>query len=272
METKGVSYTVLEAWVAMLKEDMPNSAVPYTYGVVNANRDRGFELHIPPGRAGVSTMIKSAQRNAPETEQAKPLSVDGIKEGFKKAHSERDLNVMLVLTAAWFTCSRVDAVLSMVEDELVFHSKKGLEVVHIRFHKKKGQVHAVDRKIDMEAVNAGPPLCVKKKLWGEGDAKLCPVVIFKKLQERYAIQEVAPYQKLQRSIKQLMPELSSHSSRVGGVCTLLRSGLDPVAVEALADWDSEMIQHYSKSMILQPYLVQVMKFYNPTGLGHLYAF
>ena len=61
-----------------------------------------------------------------------------------------------------------------------------------------------------------------------------------------------------------------HSTRVGGTCMLLRAGLDMRIMSAVADWSSDMVEHYGKKVMLSPDCVEPVAFYNPVSLNASY--
>ena len=63
---------------------------------------------------------------------------------------------------------------------------------------------------------------------------------------------------------------TAHSSRVGGVCILLRAGLPENIVSNICNWESDIIKRYSKRLALEPSLVEPYKFYNPKAFSHMY--
>ena len=61
-----------------------------------------------------------------------------------------------------------------------------------------------------------------------------------------------------------------HSTRVGAVCYLVKSGLDPVIISRLANWSSDQIGRYGTRLALDPDVVVAWAFYNPVGLRGSY--
>ena len=61
-----------------------------------------------------------------------------------------------------------------------------------------------------------------------------------------------------------------HSTRVGAVRYLVKSGLDPVIISRLANWSSDQIGRYGTRLALDPDVVVAWAFYNPVGLGESY--
>ena len=64
---------------------------------------------------------------------------------------------------------------------------------------------------------------------------------------------------------------TAHSSRVGGVCMLLRAGLAENIISNICNWESNMVKRYGKKLALQPTLVEAYKFYNPKSLKNSYT-
>ena len=51
---------------------------------------------------------------------------------------------------------------------------------------------------------------------------------------------------------------------------LLRAGLAEHVVSAVANWQSDMVKHYGRRVLLEPSLVEPYPFYNPAALSSLY--
>jgi hypothetical protein len=62
-----------------------------------------------------------------------------------------------------------------------------------------------------------------------------------------------------------------HSTRVGGTCMLIRAGLDMKIISALADWSSDMVEHYGKKVMLNPECIEPIAFYSPKALARSYG-
>jgi hypothetical protein len=62
-----------------------------------------------------------------------------------------------------------------------------------------------------------------------------------------------------------------HSCRVGGTCTLLKAGLEPKVISALAMWTSEQIDRYGVMVMCMPSLVCPFQFFNPRELAGAYG-
>lgn len=64
---------------------------------------------------------------------------------------------------------------------------------------------------------------------------------------------------------------SPHSTRVAGTCFLLRCGLLPAVISALADWESNMVERYGRRVLLNPNIVEPFRFYNPKSMSTSYG-
>ena len=62
-----------------------------------------------------------------------------------------------------------------------------------------------------------------------------------------------------------------HSTRVSGVCYLLRGGLLPMIISTIADWHNDMINRYGRKMMLDPQLAEAIQFYNPRSMKACYG-
>ena len=58
---------------------------------------------------------------------------------------------------------------------------------------------------------------------------------------------------------------AAHSTRVAGVCYLLRAGVPEWVVSILANWSSNQVQRYANRLALDPGLVLPWAFFNPSA-------
>ena len=95
------------------------------------------------------------------------------------------------------------------------------------------------------------------------------------------IMNQANYEQLHRGLKNLCEKahcivwgpvpkdnqwFTTHSFRVGGICTLIRSGLSSSVIVSLALWkDHNQILKYATVANLQPGSYQPYRFFNPRG-------
>ena len=116
-----------------------------------------------------------------------------------------------------------------------------------------------------------------------GKLELCPVAVFRKLRERAKGLSLCNIGKgeFQRTLNHLLKKAkipnnapgrerqlyTQHSTRVTGTCYLLRCGLLPLIISAIADWSSDMVSRYGRRILLNPLLVEPVKFYNPKSMG-----
>ena len=49
------------------------------------------------------------------------------------------------------------------------------------------------------------------------------------------------------------------------------SGCAPLIFSAMADWTSDMVSRYGRKLMLNPSMVEPVKFYNPVSLKHSYG-
>ena len=63
---------------------------------------------------------------------------------------------------------------------------------------------------------------------------------------------------------------TAHSTRVAGVCYLLRAGLPETVISVLDNWTSNQIQRYANRLALGPGLMSPSLFFNPLPLA-MYA-
>ena len=64
---------------------------------------------------------------------------------------------------------------------------------------------------------------------------------------------------------------SAHSTRVAGVCYLLKAGLAETVIDTLCNWKSHQIKLYGKRVMLDPTLVEPFVFNNPVSLANSYT-
>ena len=57
---------------------------------------------------------------------------------------------------------------------------------------------------------------------------------------------------------------TAHSTRVAGVCYLLRAGVPEWVVSILANWSLNQVERYANRLALDPGLVSPWAFFNPS--------
>ncbi len=147
----------------------------------------------------------------------------------------------------------------------------------------KGSVRQKSIELSFEPVQSLGVL--KNPFYGEID--IDPTNIFRLLKERSGGKFLSNVRasSFQRTLDHLLeragiPNFSldrnrkpwtHHSTRVTGCCMLLRCGADAAMVSAIAGWESDMVSHYGRKILLSPNLVEPVKFYNPYSMRGKYG-
>jgi hypothetical protein len=208
------------------------------------------------------------------------------------------MEFLLNFLGAWFLCARAQSFLSIKTDSVAFRkTQAGRALVTLKITVAKGK-GSFEHKPELEATKGAiktPRIELPNLESGATFLDLCPVAVFRELKERSTSDTLsnfgagdAGYRKWYTATRtfflksgyDLKAEIDNperkrfgytlHSTRVGGVCTLLRAGLSPAIITTLAMWESEMIDHYARVVHLRPSCVEPMRFYNPEQLSECY--
>ena len=182
------------------------------------------------------------------------------------------------------SCQRIDSFMGLDERDISFAS--GQKRVKLEFRNLKGEKKNKTHTVEFERLTQG---VVKVNNTRYGKRNLCPVELMSTIVKRKRDAGMdslfsMKYATYLRSLNKLCDAAgienhsparrralhTAHSSRVGGVCMLLRAGLSENVVSNLCNWDSDIIKRYSKRLALEPSFVEPYKFYNPKALNHLY--
>jgi hypothetical protein len=231
-----------------------------------------------------SDLFTGLERGAKEEEQAWPATVTFISRLYEVAQNAHDLETWLILAESTLSCQRIDSFMGLDETDVSFTS--GQKRVKLEFRHLKGEKKNKTHTVEFERLTQG---VVKVNNTKYGKRNLCPVELMSTIVElkRDSGRDTLfsmKYATYLRSLSKLCDAAgianhcegrrralyTAHSSRVGGVCMLLRAGLSENVVSNICNWDSDIIKRYSKRLALEPSFVEPYKFYNPISLSHLY--
>ena len=271
----------LETFAAALSASQAYSnPCVYFFGILRANRDRGHDLHDPAGR--ISDITTALDRGTPVEEQCEPIGLQTLRTLAGAVVSDSDFDVLLTILGAFFSRSRIDSFLSLSVADVV----PEVAGTKVAFSKLKGTVRKREEWVEFQRLEDHAPF--KTRL---GDVPCCPAAVFGLLRDRACARgdarlcKVHKYNKFLESMKSLFQQAgienevegrsrhlyTAHSTRVGGVCTLLRAGLAEKVISTLAGWKSNMIERYSRRVVLEPSIVEPFAFFNPVTLKGSYS-
>ena len=254
------------------------------------NRALGHVLDDP--LKTVAKCLTGMARGLSEPDQKRPLSVSRLQSLFQAVSSDVEFAAALSMCGAFLTLSRVSSMLALKREEIVLGRAREshLRQVTITITVLKGKGRISRDTVTLEEVPDAPllragwsPLSIPKRL------PLCPVRIFE------VLRKVDVHVTLERKYSRLYHVLNgsegytalfvqaglcsqgektygTHSCRIGGTCTLLKSGLSQSVVQAVGRWKSaEMVDHYARQVLLNPNCVEEFRFYNPVSLAGQYT-
>ena len=192
-----------------------------------------------------------------------------------------DFDTVLGLVCALFTLARVDCFLTRGPDDI---RDMGGRKVQVMLSRLKGE----RRRQVLDPVFERLPQCAGEfcPVWTPlGVVLLCPVAAFRLLRARAVragalrVAQCGTGQALIRRLSHLceragVPQrdpdrnrnlFTAHSTRVAGVCYLLRAGVPEWVVSILANWSSNQVQRYANRLALHPGLVSPWGFFNPSA-------
>ncbi len=277
--TSRCAYTTLAAFSEFLRQSDFKSPT-YIHAVIRENKDL---RHPPVAPEDVKDILSAFERDQEEPEQDEPFSLDLLRKLFAACETDIDINTALVACGAFFTLSRIDSFLHLKKADINCVSD---DCIRLTPTVLKGHKRVSDKPVEFERIDSEMPFtsCI-------GDIVCCPVAIMLILRDRApsgsdSLVHFNSYDKYERSLKALMRKASieyepsegrkrarysTHSSRIGGVCTLLRAGLSESVISIVARWKSDMIKRYAERVVLMPTIVQPCKFYNPRALKNSYS-
>lgn len=243
----------------------------------NEHRARGFPPLEDDGRIGAAAA--ALEQGLPEHEQAEPFTLQILQELYARASSEKDVDLILVLLGSIYTLARADAFAQILCEDVEIY----LSGARVTQRALKGAKRTRTLPMTFERVPALGSLPNSRF----GALPLCPVAVFERLKSRAKQELLSNIGKtsLQRMLDHLLDRagihnkvegrerrrFSPHSTRVAGACFLLRCGLIPSVISAMADWNSNMVEHYGRRLLLDPSFIEPLKFYNPNAMAASYG-
>lgn len=224
------------------------------------------------------------ERDAKESEQSWPSTIRILSSLYKAVSNEHDFETWLIFAESTMVLQRIDSFMGIEEEDVKFSD--GQRRAKMDFHKLKGEKRSKTHTVEFERITTG---AVQVENLKYGKRNLCPVELMSTIIKRKhdAGRDTLfsmKYGTYLRSLSKLCEAagienhspgrrralFTAHSSRVGGVCMLLRAGLAENVISNICNWDSDIIKRYSKRLALEPSFVEPYKFYNPKALAHLY--
>ena len=276
----------IERFAAHLSVGGKYASANYVFAVLRENKDRRHEFVDPYDVVGdIETACK---RDTDPSEQAMPFAQSIIRRLFGACDTEQDVETALTAAGATFACSRSDAYLRVLLEDVIEKDQR----VGLTLRNTKGPRSKNEHYIEFERLGglADEPYVTPN----HGSFPACPADFLLTMMERRRMTDpeakllnsTKDYQKYYRSLEVLLKRAGiqnvipgrkhklyeTHSSRVGGVCTLVRAGLAHNTISVIADWTSDMIKHYAKRVMLEPSLCGPYAFYNPISLKGQYNF
>lgn len=276
----------VETYAAYLKREKYLSPWTYISAILRYHKDHHKTVPIEDPNNRLKDLSTAVERDLPPQEQMWPINLEMLRKLFADCRNDLDLDVALVLTAAFFSCARIGSILELdLEGDVVF--TEGDAMVKVDLPPPKGEIRdnkhhlEFERLLDMERP-------FKSFI---GDIQCCPVCIFKMLQRRKSTGSFRDYNQYERSLsfsvdragilpseagdsseKRKRKYISTHSGRIGGTCCLLKAGLSQRTISVIGHWadDSKMLIRYAKFVIQRPSAVQGLAFYNPRSFKNQY--
>ena len=241
--------------------------------------------HQPAGfhldRDWAKGLVTALERGLPPQEQAEPLLIPVLRSLGAAVSTEVDFTTVLGLVCALFTLARVESFLTLCPEDV---QDVGRDRVRVRLSRLKGERRrgVVDPVFERLAACAGE----FRPIWTPlGVVPLCPVQAFRLLRLRArnvgapTVAQCDTDQTLIRRLSHLCRRagvqqrdpgrdrnrFTAHSTRVAGVCYLLRAGVPEWVVSILANWSSDQVKRYARRLALDPGLVLPWAFFNPSA-------
>ncbi|CAD7970839.1 unnamed protein product [Amoebophrya sp. A25] len=258
----------------------------YVHAILRESR-RVSGVEFADGVPSLKEMLNALERGLPDAEQCEPMRFALLSKLAEASETDVDFDIVLALLCSLFLLTRVDSFLSIrYQDVLCDEDSASVEVSNLKGSKRQKSLTIFFERVAPEDFQI-PALRSNK-----GIVRACPVAAFTLLKARAAERGCAvdaavcalTYSKFMRGLDVLLAKAgvenaaegkkrklySSHSTRVGGVCVLLRAGLCDTIISTLANWSSDMVKRYSSRVVLQPTIVEAFPFYNPRALAQQY--
>ena len=238
----------------------------------------------------VDDAVAAYEHDAPESEQAYPFSKSLLLSMGANARGTVQEDAALIAAGSFCVLGRCESFGLMGPDSISFgKTLAGSEVVQVKLTNLKG--HPPDFALDF-SIEQLPD--AESFVVGRLTLRLCPVSIFRQIKGRMGAKGgllgsmasgargLSAYSAklhtafdgmLKRSgVDNKIPgrkrrKFTSHSSRVGGACVLLKSGTPEASVANLAHWAShEMVSRYARRLVFSPNCVDHWRWCN-AGAG-----
>ena len=215
------------------------------------------------------------------------MTIGKLRHWAQHAQTEYDHVLVLALLCAMFSLARADSFLSIRVQDIEDYAPDKVEV-HLK--KLKWEVRHEEVSMVFERLppaRPGSPLAPIVSPYGS--IPLDPVLAFRMyrawIQKNTHVQRIQVYDTLLRSIHRLVTQsgmenhrvgreralYTPHSTRVAGVCYLLKAGLEPNVISVLANWSSDQIRRYGTRHTRNPHEFEEFAFYNPVALARSYG-
>ena len=286
-----VTKLALEIFAGVLKEsEAYKTPAPMIFAVLDANKERKHEY--PLQGDDLSDILTSLERGMSDAEQAFPLGVIELRKMAAAVRNEVDFDVWLSVAGAFFTLSRIDSFLSMTLGDVSFSGEGSNSKVTIKLSNLKSvegwKASKKHLEFELEQVEGYEKFEFPQ---GFGSIPCCPVRVFRVITGRARrlgrniMSGHKDYQQFSRRLAVFVEQAgmmnhiegrtralyTAHSTRVGGVCTLIRAGLKEMVVSAVANWSSDQVAEYARKVMLMPSIAEPVKFYNPIAMAANYA-
>ncbi|KAJ9436714.1 hypothetical protein DIPPA_28347 [Diplonema papillatum] len=256
--------------------------------IVSENARAGWVLDDPAGDVG--RILKGLKRESPDPESGEPLGLAQFRVIFGRVRTVGAYRAALQLLGEHFTLLRTSSMQSVRTDQV--HVSEGKVKVEWGVSKARGRC---SRHLTFERVELVPPLCLPEAPDGvPREVRYCPVAVFTQLKgmagDKALLCPYVTYPSFREALggagkpgilsclNESRPAGRSraafvtHSARIGGCCTLLKAGMDPMQVKKMGDWSADsMVTYYGDKVLRDPDCVEAVRFYNPVSLAHMYT-
>ena len=229
----------------------------------------------------IDDVVKGVERDLEDAEQAEPISIAMLRNMAKAAETPIDYNCWLMTAGAFFSLARADSFIHVRAADITIKNAKA----NITLRNLKG--YSPNKSVVLEFEQTTTRGMAPFKV-GDRVIPCCPVAVLSVLRaelEKAGQGLFKQTQSMRRALDVLVEKTgidnhpkdkdralySCHSTRVGGTCVLLKSGLSEKVISTVALWKSNMIAKYSERVIREPSLVESFRFYNPQTLNGAYV-
>ena len=214
--------------------------------------------------------------------QAPGCNIANLQRLASAASTPEEEDIVLSCAFEFLACQRHSTLSAMKSSDITFD--KSMDSVFVAVNKVKNHVDYKDATttVPIQFERLETPLTATTRSGIEISFcmhQVCEMMIDRASSTRMMNQ--TNYEQLHRGLKALCEKAhniewgpvpsdkrhyTTHSFRVGGICTLIRSGLSPSIITSLALWrDQNQILKYATVANLQPGSYQPYRFFNPRG-------